>query len=67
MLHFLVHKIFTLYINGVLNCKCQAAGQKNKKILTNCAPPSLQNLHEILTQVTVKTVSDYNESIVTTL
>jgi len=26
MLHFLVHKIFTFYINGVLNCKCPAPG-----------------------------------------
>jgi len=24
----LVHKIFTLYINGVLNCKCPAPGPK---------------------------------------
>ena len=28
MLPFLVHKIFTLYINGVLNCECPATGQK---------------------------------------
>jgi len=28
MLHFLVHRIFTLYINGVLNCKCPAPGSK---------------------------------------
>jgi len=28
MLHFLVHKIFTFYINGVLNCKCPAPGPK---------------------------------------
>jgi len=26
MLPFLVHKIFTFYINGVLNCKCPAPG-----------------------------------------
>ena len=26
MLPFLVHKIFTFYINVVLNCKCPAAG-----------------------------------------
>ena len=26
MLHFLVHKIFTFYTNGVLNCKCSAPG-----------------------------------------
>jgi hypothetical protein len=26
MLTFLVHKIFTFYINGVLNCKCSAPG-----------------------------------------
>ena len=26
MLPLLVHKIFTLYINGVLNCKCPAPG-----------------------------------------
>ena len=26
MLHFLVHKIFTFYINGVLNCKYPAPG-----------------------------------------
>ena len=28
MLPFLVHKIFTLYINDVLNCKCPAPGPK---------------------------------------
>jgi len=28
MLPFLVHKIFTLYINGVLNCKYPAPGPK---------------------------------------
>jgi len=28
ILHFLVHKIFTFYINGVLNCKCPAPGLK---------------------------------------
>ena len=28
MLPFLVHKIFTVYINGVLNCKCSAPGPK---------------------------------------
>ena len=28
MLHFLVHKILTFYINGVLNCKCPAPGPK---------------------------------------
>jgi len=28
MLHFFVHKIFTFYINGVLNCKCPALGPK---------------------------------------
>jgi len=28
MLHFLVYKIFTFYINGVLNCKCLAPGPK---------------------------------------
>jgi hypothetical protein len=28
MLPFLVHKIFTFYINGVLNCKCPASGPK---------------------------------------
>ena len=28
MLHFLVHKIFTFYINGALNCKCPASGPK---------------------------------------
>ena len=27
MLPFLVHKIFTFYINGVLNCKCPDPGQ----------------------------------------
>ena len=27
-LPFLVHKIFTFYINGVLNCKCPASGPK---------------------------------------
>jgi len=28
MLPFLVHKIFTFYINGVLNSKCPAPGPK---------------------------------------
>jgi len=28
MLPTLVHKIFTFYINGVLNCKCPAPGPK---------------------------------------
>jgi len=28
MLPFLVHNIFTIYINGVLNCKCPAPGSK---------------------------------------
>jgi len=28
MLHFLVHKMLTFYINGVLNCKCPAPGTK---------------------------------------
>jgi len=28
VLSFLVHKIFTFYVNGVLNCKCSAAGPK---------------------------------------
>ena len=28
MLSLLVHKIFTFYINGVLNCKCPAPGPK---------------------------------------
>jgi len=28
MLPFLVHKIFTFYINGALNCKCPAPGPK---------------------------------------
>jgi hypothetical protein len=28
MLHFLVHKIFTYYTHGVLNCKCPAPGPK---------------------------------------
>ena len=30
MLPFLVHKIFTFYINGLLNCKCPAPGPKSK-------------------------------------
>ena len=30
MLPFLVHKIFTFYINGVLNCKCPAPGPKGQ-------------------------------------
>jgi hypothetical protein len=33
MLRFLVHKIFTVYINGVLNCKCPAPGAKGLNIL----------------------------------
>jgi len=28
MLSFLVYKIFTVYINGLLNCKCPAPGSK---------------------------------------
>ena len=31
MLAFLVHKIFTFYLNGVLNCKCPAPGPKGFK------------------------------------
>ena len=31
MLDFLIHKIFTFYINGVLNCKCPAPGPKGFK------------------------------------
>jgi hypothetical protein len=31
MLHFLVHTIFSFYINGVLNCKCPAPGPKSIK------------------------------------
>jgi len=34
MLPFLVHKIFTFYINGVLNCKCPAPGPKGKVKVT---------------------------------
>ena len=30
MLPFLVHKIFTFYTNGVLNCKCPAPGPKDQ-------------------------------------
>jgi len=30
MLPFLVHKIFTFYVNGVLNCKCPAPGPKGE-------------------------------------
>jgi len=30
MLHFLVHKIFTFYINAVLNCNVQLHGQRVK-------------------------------------
>jgi len=29
-LPLLVHKIFTLYINGVLNCKCPAPGRNGE-------------------------------------
>ena len=36
MLHFLVHKIFTFYVNGVLNCKCPAAGPKDVLIVRCC-------------------------------
>jgi len=28
MLPFVVHKIITFYINGVLNCECPAPGPK---------------------------------------
>ena len=34
ILPFLVHKIFTLYINGVLNCKCSALGPKGYPLCT---------------------------------
>jgi hypothetical protein len=30
MLPYLVHKMFTFYINGVLNCKCPAPGPKGQ-------------------------------------
>ena len=33
MLPFLVHKIFTFYINGVLNCKYPAPGPKVNGLL----------------------------------
>ena len=32
MLPFLVHKIFTFYINGVLNCECPAPGPKGYSV-----------------------------------
>ena len=32
MLPFLVHKMFTFYINVVLNCKCTAPGPKGRRI-----------------------------------
>ena len=38
MLRFLVHKIFTFYINGVLNCKCPAPGSKGYTL--TCKNPS---------------------------
>ena len=34
MLSFLFHKIFTFYINGVLNCKCSAKGLIDYLMLT---------------------------------
>ena len=33
MLHFLVHKIFTFYINGMLKFKCPAPGPKGQSAL----------------------------------
>jgi len=30
MLPFLIHKIYTFYINGVLNCKCPDPGPKGQ-------------------------------------
>ena len=34
-LPFLVHKIFTFYINGVLHCKCPTPGPKGKQCTLN--------------------------------
>jgi len=34
ILPFLVHKIFTFYINGALNCKCPAPGPKALGVLS---------------------------------
>ena len=36
MLPFLVHKIFTFYTNGVLNCKCPTPGQRVKCVAGFC-------------------------------
>ena len=35
MLPFLVHKIFTFYTNGVLNCKCPAPGPNGERTFTS--------------------------------
>ena len=49
MLSFFVHKIFTSYINGVLNCKCPAPGPKAKcaleasKFEVGLGPPGLSS------------------------
>ena len=40
MLPFLVHKIFTFYVNGVLNCKVQLQGQRVNVVTSWCAPVS---------------------------
>jgi len=48
MFPFLVHKIFTFYTNGVLNCKCPAPGPKGKPELFKYAIVFLSELDGII-------------------
>ena len=50
MLPFLVHNIFTIYTNGVLNCKCPAPGPKGQS-----TDPAAQKTHCIIAQGVFKT------------
>jgi len=69
MLHFLIHKIFTFYTNGVLNCECPAPGpeglnmhgirMKKKMLLVTQIlhqPLHICKIYKILHMKTLKTL-----------
>ena len=50
MLPFLVQKIFTFYVNGVLNCNVQLQGRRvNSHVPRITVPPSLQDTKQLTT------------------